>query len=250
MTLSSQDKFSETKFWDLVARQRVYAAFDTEEYNEVFDRSLGNSLSGKTIIDIGCASGISAALLASRGANVIGVDISPDLIAQAKQLWKEYEDKIDFRVGDAEQLDASDNSADACFFGGVLHHFPDLERAIVEAYRVLRVGGQLVALEPNRLDGFELIEWAVADLRGKLSPNEYPIDPHALKTQLAAAGFVNVRFWTTRNDIPVLAQIPLVKKCFSRQRGFSIKRPILRFVDAFRPPESRGTFFVMVATKR
>jgi len=247
---SGQDKFGEARFWDKVAGQRVYAAFDQSEYEAVIDRCLGTDLSGKSIIDIGSASGVSAALFAARGGKVVGVDISPELVSQAKSLWQEYADRIDFMVGDAEKLDLADHSADVVFFGGVLHHFPVRDKVYDEAIRVLRSGGRFIAIEPNRLDVFELIEWAVADLRGKLAPSEYPIDPQVMRQDLIARGLSDVLFWTTRNDIPVLNQFPVLRHFFSRQRGFRLKRPILRFVDAFRAPEARGTFFVIQGVKR
>lgn len=249
MTKGGQDKFAEAAFWDVVASQRVYAAFDEVEYNDLFDRAFGSDLTGKVIADIGSASGVSAALLAARGARVIGIEISPELVTQAQGLWQEYAERIDFQVGDAEHLAFDSESVDGVFFGGVLHHIPILDRTIAEALRVLKPGGVFVAIEPNRLDFIERIEWAVADFRGKLSPNEYPIDPNAMRGQLQQTGFQEVHFWTARHDIPFLAQFPVLRLFFSRQRGFAVKRPVLRVVDAFRAPECRGTFFVIVGLK-
>ena len=247
--MSQQDKFAETAFWDKVAKQRVYAAFDNEEYEDLIQAIWGEDMAGLTIADIGSASGVSAALFAARGAKVLGIEIAPELVAQAKELWQDYAERIDFTVGDAEHLDLPDASLDAVFFGGVLHHIPQLDRVYEEAYRVLKPGGKLVAIEPNRLDFLELIEWGVADLRGKLTPNEYPVDPLAMKDDLKAAGFVRASFWTTRHDIPVLAQVPLFKTVFNRKRGYWLKRPLLKLINAFRPPAHRGTFFVMSAER-
>ena len=246
---TNQDKHSEQAFWDKTAHERIYAAFDRSEYADVFEKALGKNLSGKTIADIGCASGISAVMLASQGAKVIGVDISPELIQQAKKLWVEFSGQIDFITGDAEHLDIQDNSVDACFFGGVLHHFPDREKVYEESIRILRSGGKFVTLEPNSLDFLERIEWAVADLRGKLSPNEYPIDPNEMRRELKGTGFHTIQFWTIRHDIPFLAQFPIFKYFFSRQKGFWLKKPILSFINAFRSSEQRGTFFVIEAVK-
>lgn len=247
--MSKQDKFAETAFWDKVARQRVYAAFDKEEYEALIDAVWGEDMSGLTVADIGSASGVSAALFAARGAKVLGIEIAPELVAQARELWRDYEERIDFRVGDAEHLDLPDASIDAVFFGGVLHHIPLLDQVYAEAYRVLKPGGKFIAIEPNRLDFMELIEWGVADLRGKLTPNEYPIDPLAMRQELKSAGFKKSNFWTTRHDIPVLAQIPLVKYLFNRKRGFWLKRPLIKFINAFRAPAHRGTFFIMEAER-
>ncbi len=244
-----QDKHGEQTFWDKIAHERIYAAFDRSEYADVFERAFGKNLSGKTIADIGCASGISAVMLASQGSKVIGVDISPELIQQAKQLWTEFSGQIRFITGDAEHLDIQDDSVDACFFGGVLHHFPEREKVYEESLRILRSGGKFVAVEPNSLDFLERIEWAVADLRGKLSPNEYPIDPNEMRRELKGTGFHTIRFWTIRHDIPFLAQFPIFKYFFSRQKGFWLKKPVLRCVNAFRTPEQKGTFFVIEAVK-
>ncbi|MDP2759246.1 MAG: class I SAM-dependent methyltransferase [Sideroxyarcus sp.] len=249
MMSGQQDKFAETAFWDRVARQRVYAAFDKDEYEAIIDAVWGANMEGSHIADIGSASGVSAALFAARGAHVTGIEIAPELVAQARELWRDYAERIEFVVGDAEHLELPDASLDAVFFGGVLHHIPQLEKVYDEAMRVLKPGGKFVAIEPNRGDLLELIEWGVADLRGKLTPNEYPIDPLAMKDDLRAAGFTTSRFWTVRHDIPVLAQIPVLKHFFSRQKGFMVKRPLLKVIDAFRPPECRGTFFVMVAER-
>ncbi len=247
--MSQQDKYAETAFWDQIARQRVYAAFDKEEYEELIEAVWGRDMSGLVLADIGSASGVSAALFASRGAKVIGIEIAPELVSQARQLWSDYADRIDFQVGDAEHLELADESLDAVFFGGVLHHIPQLDAVYAEAKRVLKPGGKLVAIEPNRRDFLELIEWGVADLRGKLTPNEYPIDPVEMVRDLRIAGFERPRYWTTRHDIPVLAQFPLLRQIFSRHKGYAVKRPLLRLINAFREPANRGTFFVMVAEK-
>jgi SAM-dependent methyltransferase len=244
-----QNKFAETAFWDKVAKQRVYAAFDKEEYEAVLDTVWGANMDGLSVADIGSASGVSAALFAARGAYVKGIEIAPELVTQAKELWSNYAERIDFMVGDAENLDLPDASLDAVFFGGVLHHIPLLDQVYAEAYRVLKPGGKFVAIEPNRMDFMELIEWGVADLRGKLTPNEYPINPLLMRNDLRITGFKKPYFWTIRNDIPVLGQIPILKLFFNRQKGFVIKRPLLKLIDAFRAPESRGTFFVMIAYK-
>lgn len=244
-----QIKTAEVEFWNKVANERIYAAFDRNEYEEFIDESLGKDLTGMKVIDIGSASGVSAALFAARGATVYGIDISPSLIEQSKSLWPEYEHLLNFNVGDAESLEFDDNTIDACFFGGVLHHFPEKENVYKEVFRVLKNNGVMIAVEPNRLDFMELIEWAIADLRGKLSPNEYPINPLDMKSELYTLGFESVSFKNTRNDIPFLAQIPLLNKFFTRDKGYWFKKPVLRFINAFRAPEKRGTFFIIKATK-
>jgi len=249
MNDSTQAKNDEIAFWDKVAGERIYAAFDREEYEEFIDVNLGKDLTGLKIVDIGSASGVSAALFAARGATVYGIDISPSLVEQSKTLWPEYKDRLNFEVGDAENLSFESETIDACFFGGVLHHFPERGQVYIEAARILKPNGIILAIEPNKLNFIELIEWAIADLRGKLSPNEYPINPIDMKQDLLEHGFSSVTLKCIRSDIPFLAQIPFISIFFSRQKGDWFKKPVLRFIDAFRAPENRGTFFIIKGKK-
>ena len=153
-----QDKTFEQNFWDDCAKRGLYAAFDKEEYDDIFNRCI-TDFSDKVTIDIGCASGVSAALLASKGANVLGIDISPELIKQANELWKDFKGNLKFAVDDAEELKMPNNSADICFFGGVIHHFPDKNKTIEECGRVLKKGGYILAIEPNYDDYFQRLNW-------------------------------------------------------------------------------------------
>jgi 2-polyprenyl-6-hydroxyphenyl methylase/3-demethylubiquinone-9 3-methyltransferase len=234
----------EKQFWDHVATKRVYAAFDRDEYGSVFDRT-DLRIDGQYCLDIGCASGVSSALLSARGGIVYGIDLSPNLIAQAQGLWP----GIDFSVGDAEYIQFPDNKVALAFFGGVLHHFPDRRRVLSEAHRVLKSGGSIVAIEPNLLDVMERIEWLVAGWRGKLTPDEYPINPYDLVAELEQVGFGNVEFYTIRHDIPVLAQLPVLRRFFSRQKGTRIKRVALDVLNRFRRTDQCGTFFVINGRK-
>ena len=58
------------------------------------------------------------ALRAARGATVVGIGISVELVRQAKTLWQEDVRSILFTVGDAEELGIRSDTADVCFFGG------------------------------------------------------------------------------------------------------------------------------------
>lgn len=243
-----QDKHSEVKFWDAVADERVYSAFDPSEYQWVIDKLLCDEKNLGKVLDVGCASGISAVMFSQHSSRVVGLDISPELIRQATRL-NPVQNIVVFEVGDAECLTAGDSTFDIVFYGGVIHHLVDRSALISEAFRVLRPGGRIVAMEPNALDFFERIEWKVARLRGKLSPNEEPIDPLLFSQELFQQGFSSVKFEVFRSDIPVLNQIPVLKRFFSRSRGMPLKKSVLRVVNVFRKNESQGNFFLISAQK-
>ena len=171
------------------------------------------------------------------------------LIQQAQRLWVDEPNRPVFLVGDAENLPLNNDSCDVCFFGGVLHHFPVRSAVLQEAFRILKEGGKLVAVEPNLLDFLERIEWFVAGVRKKLTPNEYPISPIAFQQELVSTGFSQIEIFTIRHDIPFLAQFPILKHFFSRQKGFKMKKPILAVINQFRSDWQKGTFFVVKGVK-
>ena len=103
---------------------------------------------GDRIVDIAGGIGTYASLLVrERPVSVVGVDISPGVIAARG------EDPLlpDNVVGDMEALPFEPESFDAAMFIAALHHVPDPLPALSEAARVLRPGGQLFAFEPTSL---------------------------------------------------------------------------------------------------
>jgi ubiquinone/menaquinone biosynthesis C-methylase UbiE len=109
---------------------------------------LGN-LSGLRVLDFGCGSGEDAILLAARGAEVVAIDISPDLIEVAKKRAAANGVAVEFIVGSAYDTGLPDHSADVVFAHAILHHL-DLQQARREVMRVLKPGGTLIVQEPVR----------------------------------------------------------------------------------------------------
>jgi len=95
--------------------------------------------SGSKLLDVACGSGLIAAAAAADGAQVEGVDFSPDMVDAARRRCPQ----LAFRQADAEALPFADNTFDAVAIGFGVHHFPFPVRALAEARRVLRVGGRL-----------------------------------------------------------------------------------------------------------
>lgn len=102
------------------------------------------------VVDIACGKGTSAIYLAQRyGCEVVGIDISEDLVAQATTLTKRkgLEEKVSFRVGDALELPFLDNEFDVAISQAMLVLVGDKQKAIQEALRVTKPGGYLGWLE-------------------------------------------------------------------------------------------------------
>jgi len=247
-----QDKNIEQLFWDDCAKKRIYAALDKEEYTSIFDIFLGD-LKDKIVLDLGCASGISAILLGLRGAKVIGIDISPELIEQANNLARETSGDLDvkFEVGDAENLNIQDESADIIFFGGVIHHFPEKAKLISECRRVLKKGGRILAIEPNFNDYFQRLNWRIARKRNLLTPNEDLIRPAELRMLLENNGFDNIRMSTFREHLSFLGLLfPGLRKYFEEHGNTTLLEKILLFpIDIFRSDLQKGNFLIVSTEK-
>ncbi len=102
------------------------------------------------VLDIGCGKGTTSILLAQEyGCNVVGLDLSEDLLSQATRLArrKGLEHKVSFRAGDALNLPFADNEFDRAIGQAVLILVGDKRKAIQEALRVTKSGGYIGWLE-------------------------------------------------------------------------------------------------------
>ena len=105
----------------------------------------------QTVLDYGCGDGPDTALLAARGAHVVALDLSPDLldIAQQRITVDAPPGTVQFLCGSAHALPLPDASVDVVFGHAVLHHL-DLALSAAEVFRVLRPGGRAIFKEPLR----------------------------------------------------------------------------------------------------
>jgi ubiquinone/menaquinone biosynthesis C-methylase UbiE len=96
------------------------------------------------VLEIGCGTGSVTRVLAQRPgvAVVVGVDPSPIFIAKARELGAAL-DNVAFEEGDGRALRFDDRDFDAVVFHTALCHIAQPERALGEAFRVLRPGGTL-----------------------------------------------------------------------------------------------------------
>jgi SAM-dependent methyltransferase len=145
---------------------------------------------GTRLLDVGCGSGLALLLAAGRGALPSGLDVSPGLLAVARERLP----GADLREGDMEALPFEDGAFDAVVGVNAFQFAGDPRWALREAARVVRPGGRIVAslfAAPERSQST-----AVHEAMSGLIPPEDAADhapyalsaPGNLEAALAAAG--------------------------------------------------------------
>jgi SAM-dependent methyltransferase len=105
---------------------------------------------GFDVLDVGCGQGIDLANNALAGARVTGIDLTARHVELARSHLTALGLTGIVVEGDAEDLPFANESFDRVTSNGVLHHTPDIGRALREIHRVLRRGGETRIIVYNR----------------------------------------------------------------------------------------------------
>lgn len=174
----------------LVERKAIKEQFDSRwnfcPYTDTskwlnWKRNVLNKLNlkkGDKILDYGCATCEVSEWLSAQGYDVVAVDISSDLLqfSKSRAINQGYPGLLNYCCADCEQLPFKDGTFDKIFCFDILHHLPDWKKGIDELQRVLKVGGKVLAYEPNALSPVRRI----AQLRWKESSLESSFYPWTL----------------------------------------------------------------------
>jgi ArsR family transcriptional regulator len=100
------------------------------------------------IADLGAGEGLISQLLANRAEQVVCVDNSPKMIEFGRELAeKNGFSNLIYKLGDIEDVPLEDSSVDLALLSQALHHAQHPQKAIEEAYRILKPGGQLIIID-------------------------------------------------------------------------------------------------------
>jgi arsenite methyltransferase len=194
------------------------ATKDTDMLSARYDRisnsqlALGRALvdkmritEGDAVVDIGCGTGrltFEVAKTIGPNGHVIGLDPSPQRINTAKGKFDDGgHANIEFMVGEAEDLSMiGPGTADHVYYSSVFHWIGEKEKALSEAFRVLRPGGRMgittIALDGpftfTEVAGKVLSQPRFSDRSNGSGGNSHMISSSALAEMLAALGFVDV----------------------------------------------------------
>jgi ubiquinone/menaquinone biosynthesis C-methylase UbiE len=107
----------------------------------LFQEILGAGFQNRKVLEVGCGRGTISAYFADAGHDCTLLDLSPDVIQRAEQIFSKHGLKAKFAVGDAARLPFEEASFDLVFSIGLLEHFEDIEQVVSEQHRVLSAGG-------------------------------------------------------------------------------------------------------------
>ena len=146
---------------------------------------------GMQVLEIGCGTGIFTKEIAKHKVNLIAIDISPELLDDAR--INVPSNNVQFQIENAYELSFADNSFDSIIASSVLHHL-EIENAIKEFYRVLKPGGTAIFSEPNMMNPQIAIQKNVPFIKRWLedSPDETAFLRWSIVKVFKNNGFKNV----------------------------------------------------------
>jgi SAM-dependent methyltransferase len=129
-----------------IMSREFFLDYERKRYeSEPYIRKLlaADDVKDKRVVEIGCGMGTDGVQLARAGGRYLGVDLTP-MGARLTQTNLQQRGLAGAAINaSAEQLPLADSSVDFIYSHGVLHHTPDIDRAVAEVRRVLRPGGRI-----------------------------------------------------------------------------------------------------------
>ena len=147
---------------------------------------------GRSVLELGCGTGIFLEKIAASGARITGIDLSADLLAKCAARMRGASNVRLIR-GNAEQMPFAEGTFDAVYGSSILHHL-GLEAALAEVRRVLRPGGRMAFAEPNILNPQVAVMFHLGMTKEYfgVSPDEMAFSRFRASSALRAAGFTQI----------------------------------------------------------
>jgi len=147
---------------------------------------------GMTVLELGCGSGSFTRELARSGADVIAIDVSPELLEIARANCSAP--NVRYEIQNAYSLSYPEARFDSVVGSSVLHHL-EIKEALCDVYRVLRAAGTIYFTEPNMLNPQIAIQKNIPWIKRKLgdSPDETAFFRWPLRRLMEQTGYRNIQ---------------------------------------------------------
>lgn len=149
--LSNSDIILSQKRWEAIYKADKLKNYVNDpiiaSYKKFLDKYRKDFKKG-IFLDLGCGIAYTSSLLAKEGVCVLGIDLSNEAILKSRALFKKNNLKGKFIQADLLQLPLKDHSIEFIYSCMSLEYVKDTQRAVKEAYRVLKKGGKCVVIVP------------------------------------------------------------------------------------------------------
>src|SRR5688572_27527177 len=162
---AEQDKQREVEqFWDAkpcdsdTSDEQMYSReffedIEKERYrlqSHILDLLKSVDFKGKEVLEVGTGVGTDARMIVSLGGNYHGINVDAGSSDMTRTALKTFGLQGDVKQASALNIPYPSDHFDVVYSFGVLHHIPEVDKAIKEIYRVLKPGGELVIMLYNK----------------------------------------------------------------------------------------------------
>jgi SAM-dependent methyltransferase len=166
---------------------------------------------GMTVLELGCGAGYFTQELARSGADIVAIDVSPELLEIARTNCSSP--NVQYQIQNAYALSYSEAVFDSVVGSSVLHHL-EIEEALRDIYRVLKPMGTIYFTEPNMLNPQIAIQKNIPWIKRKLgdSPDETAFFRWPLWRLLERTGYRDIRidpfdFLHPKTPVPLIDRV-------------------------------------------
>jgi SAM-dependent methyltransferase len=192
------------------------------------------------ILDMGCGGGWTSVFFAKYGYEVVGQDISQDMVdlARQNQAQQNVGGNLSFVKSDFESVGL--DGFDAVVFFDCLHHAEDERAAIASAWRALKPGGMLITHEPG--EGHSTAPGSIEAME-LYGVTEKDMPPHLIINYAQEVGFTGHRIYPMQHDLIDIFYTQPIPRLFSKAAWRRAKRVLKA---AFRPSGRASSIVILI----
>ncbi|WP_114750760.1 class I SAM-dependent methyltransferase [Pleomorphovibrio marinus] len=176
------------QFYDEFADKQVKIGVNSRHYSILDKVVKAGFTNGHNVLEIGCGIGTVSQLLARKTpkGEVLAVDISPESIAKAKQIWSKQKN-LSFEISDMKGFNKPNCAFDFVVLPDVLEHIPEEEH--IALFKTILKHSHDHTVVFIHIPSPRFLEWMIRNEANKLQVIDQPIDTGKLVSHLATCGF-------------------------------------------------------------